>query len=287
MPVMDNYKVAMRAFTALTAKVAPTLKNKGQEAGFKKLLVLMKNGKTLEQRIQDYDDARQAANSCRDDNLKALPGLLKAMDTALTKMNEGLKKNMDEYEAQAKVLGPADATLKAGFETLAQRLDALRKFAKSDALQVIAIAQKSLGKTASADEVLNKNLKMVYLGIKKGSAEFEAALKQFIAKPNDQNLQDAFCSSTAARSISVAVTHWKGTVLKTNPKIAERLRADPVHLLTHIDEAAQQKGVKFWETKFAKSKPGWEDRAKVQAKKYLDQVKNWRMMADEIKGLTQ
>ncbi|MGQ3053018.1 MAG: hypothetical protein ACT6S0_14655 [Roseateles sp.] len=287
MSVTDNYKLAMRNFTALTARVAPTLKNKGQEAGIKKLLMVMKSGKTLEQRLADYEAALEAAKSCKDDNLKALPGHLKALATALVKMNEGLKKNMDEFEAQARVLGPSDADLKAGFEILSQRLDALRKYAKNEVVQVTAIVEKRLGKDASAQEVLNKNLKMVYLGIKKGSAEFEAALKQFIAKPTEQNLKEALCSSTAARSISVAVTHWKGAVLKASPQIGERLRADPVHLLKLIDDAAQNKGMGFWEGKFAMKNPGWEDRAKAQAKKYLDQVKNWRIMADEIKGLTQ
>ena len=34
-------------------------------------------------------------------------------------------------------------------------------------------------------------------------------------------------------------------------------------------------------------KDGWEDRAKAQAKKYLDQVKHWRTMAEEIKALVE
>ncbi len=286
MSVSDNYKLAMRNFTALTAKVAPTMKNKGQEAGFKKLLMVMKSGKTLEQRLADYEEALNAAKGCKDDNLKALPGLQKNMLTAMTKMNEGLKKHMDEYENQAKVLGPSDADLKAGFEILAQRVDSLRKYAKNEVVQVTAIIENRLGKDASAQDVLNKNLKMVYLGIKKGSAEFEAGLKQFLAKPNEKNLKEALCSSTSARSISVAVTLWKGTVLKLSPNIGERLRADPVYLLKHIDDAAQNKDIGFWEGKFDMKKAGWEERAKVQVKKYLDQVKNWRTMAEEIKGLT-
>ncbi|HEY0953384.1 MAG TPA: hypothetical protein VGE36_01410 [Roseateles sp.] len=283
----ENYKTAMKQFTALTSKAAPTLKSKGQESGLKKLLLAMKNGKTLEQLLQDYEKATQAVGDCKDDKLKSLPGLLKTADTALDKLNDGLKKNMAEYEARARELGPTDAELKAGFEILAQRLDALRKYAKSNSVQVAAIAAKRLGKGESGQDKLSKDLKIVYLGMKKGAAEFEAALKQFLAKPTEQNLKEALCSSTQARSISVAVTHWKNAVMKASPGLADKLRADPVHLLTHINDPAQNKDMTFWEAKFSMKQEGWEGRAKTQLKKYLDQVKNWRLMADEIKALTE
>src|SRR5262245_54323371 len=86
----DSYKLAMSNFTALTTKVAPTLKNKGQEAGLKKLLMVMKSGKTLEQRAQDYDAAVDALKICKDEKLKSLPDLMKALNTATAKLNEGL-----------------------------------------------------------------------------------------------------------------------------------------------------------------------------------------------------
>lgn len=281
----ESYQLAMRNFTALTAKVAPTLKNKGQEAGLRKLLMVMKGGKTLEQRTQDYDAALKAVSNCKDDKLKSLPDLIKALTTALTKMNEGLKKNMEEYDSQARSLGPADADLKAGFEILEKRLDAMRKYAKTEVVQVVAIAEKRLGKEESDQEKLNKHLKMCYLGIKKGAAEFEAALKQFMTKPTEKNLTDALCSSVQARSIAVAVTLWKTTILKASPNLNDKLGADPVHLLSHINDPAQNRDFKFWQGKFDMKKPGWEDRAKAEIKKYQAQIKNWQIMADKIKEL--
>lgn len=283
----ESYQLAMRQFTALTAKVAPTLKNKGQEAGLKKLLVLMKGGKTLEQRTQDYDAALKAVSQCKDDKLKSLPGFIKELTTAMTKMNEGLKKNMDEYEAQARALGPADEDLKAGFEILGKRLDAMRKYAKTEVVQVVAIAEKRLGKEETDQDKLNKNLKMCYLGMKKGTAEFEAALKQFMAKPTEKNLNEALCSSVQARSIAVAVTLWKTAILKAAPRLGDKLGADPVHLLSHINDPAQNRDFKFWQDKFDMKKPGWEDRAKAEVKKYQAQIKNWQTMAEKIKDLVQ
>lgn len=283
----ESYSTAMKNFTALTSKAAPALKTKGKEEGLKKLLMVMKSGKTVEQRLADYEGVEKSIEAVRDNNLKALPGLLKDLKTAQTKLDEGLKKTIEAYEEQGKQLGPADGSLKAGFDILGQRLDGLRKHAKTQLLVRVGNAEKRLGTLVSGQEALNRDLAKVQLGVKKGAAEFEAALKQFLAKPTEQNLKDALCSSVQARSIGVAVTHWKNTVLKASPGIGDKLRADPVHLLTHINDPQQNRSWDFWHGKFKIDQGGWEDRAKPQVKKYLDQMKNWRTMADEIKALIQ
>jgi hypothetical protein len=120
--------------------------------------------------------------------------------------------------------------------------------------------------------------------MKKGVEETEGSLKVFIAKPTAKHLENAFCSMTNARSIGAAVTMYKQQVLKKDPSIAGKLRADPIHLLSHINEMSQNKGMDFWEKKFKMDKPGWEAAAKKAAEDALKQMKNWRMMADELKA---
>jgi hypothetical protein len=43
----------------------------------------------------------------------------------------------------------------------------------------------------------------------------------------------------------------------------------------------------FWEAKLGMGKAGWEPAAKKVAQHCLDQMKNWRMLADELKAAAQ
>jgi hypothetical protein len=278
----ENYRDAVKEFETLTSRRAATLKNKGKEEGIKKLGVLFKSGKTLEQRALALDAAIDAASVAKADTaIKAF----KAIEVAKDKLNEGLKKNIADFTAQAKVLGPADAELKNGFDVFIKRLSQILNRAKMETEQRKVMLKELAGKGLAPDAKLQAEIKTVYLNLRKGCDETEALMKVFIARPTAENFDAAFSSGTGPRSISVAITSWKQIVLKKQPGLASQLRADPEYLLQKIFDLTQRKDRQYWEAKLKLSQPGWEDRAKKVAQDCLNQVKNWRIMADDIKKL--
>jgi hypothetical protein len=277
-----DLKKAVKEFEDLTNKRAATLKNKGKEDGIKKLAVLFKSGKTLEQRASEYDKAYNASDKAKAENADKV---LKELLTTRQKFSEGLKKNIADYTAQAKVISPADADMKAGFEIFIKRLNQFHNHAKMAADQKEKSLRQLAGKGMGVDESLKKDLRITYVGLRKGIEETEALMKKFIAKPTKENMAAAFTSSTGPRSISVSVTYWKQMVLKRNPGINKNLPADPEYLLKHIFDLTQQKGTAFWDKQVQTDKAGWEDRAKKVAQDCIKQLANWRRMADEIKKL--
>lgn len=279
----ENYIAAIDEFEKLTNKRAPILKSKGKEKGVKQLTDLFKKtAKPVEQLCENFDKLYDECTRAKSDTaLKAAKNYADAYD----KLNVALKKNIVDLEPQLKELGPDDKDLKTGFDVLIKRLEQMRKMGKSLVVQQTQILKETAGKEVGLDEKLKNNIKITYLGIKKGCDETEALMKVFIAKPTVDHLVDAFSSSTGPRSIQVAVTAWKQLVLKKDPSLKDKLQADPEHLIKKIYELGQQKGKDYWAGVLKMNQPGWEDRAKKVALECLKQVELWRRMAEEIKGL--
>ena len=161
------------------------------------------------------------------------------MPLVLLRALRGLKKNIADYTAQAKVISPAEADMKAGFEIFIKRLNQLHNHAKMAADMQEKNLRALAGKAMGVDEALKKDLRVTYVGLRKGVEETEALMKKFINKPTKENMAAAFTSGTGPRSISVTVTYWKQIVLKKNPTINKNLPADPEHLIKHIWDLSQ------------------------------------------------
>lgn len=280
--VSESYADALKEFESLTSKRAATLRNKGKEEGLKKLNMLFKSGKSIDERLAIYEAAMLACEKAKtpQESLKAV----KVLDVARTKLTEGLKKNIAAFTVEAHDISPSDGDMKTGFEVFIKRMSQVSNRAKMEVEQRKQIALKDAEKL-TADGKMKSDIKTVYLNIRKGCDETEALMKVFMARPSKETFMDAFSSGTGPRSISVAVTNWKQIVLKANPTIGERLRADPVHLITNMFDATQRKDYGFWANKLHMDQPGWEAAAKREAQRCLDQVKLWRMMADDMKKL--
>jgi hypothetical protein len=276
-----TYKDALKEFETLTNKKAATQKNKGKEEGIKKLSLLFKAGKTLDQRFADFDAAVNLSERGGD---KVDPKkLMAAIEAAYGKLDEGLKKNIADYAGQEKVLGPDDKDLKTGCSVFVNRLESLRKNAKITLEgRKNALAARA-GATAAPDAKLASDIKVAYLSIGKGVQETQALMKAFIAKPSEDKIEATFGSATGPRSIGAGVTMWKQMVLKKNPKLADKLGADPEHLLKLIFDMTQRKSIDFWKAQFKFTQPGWEDRAKAMAQACLSQMPNWATMAQRMK----
>jgi hypothetical protein len=280
----DTYANAVKEFESLTTKRAATLKNKGREEGLKKLNMLFKSGKTLQQRAAAYDTAIEGFSRCKTpaDEAKAL----KNLEAARQKLTDGLKENIKSFTVEAKGISPADGDMKAGFEVFLGRLGQMVNRAKMETEQRKSLALKAAGKQTVGGKIVS-DIKTTYLNVRKGCDETEALMKKFIARPTRENFAAAFYSGTGPRSISVAVTNWKQLVLKADPGVANKLTVDPVHLIENpaMWDATQRKDANHWTAKLKMDQPGWEDRAKKAAQDILDQVKHWRRVADEMKAI--
>ena len=285
-----DYKNFLTEFETLTDKKMSTLKNKGKEEGIKKIKVLFKAGKTLDARCADYDAAKlgsEKMGALIDKNqASAAKDLLKKLEIAYDKLNEGIKLNSKEFEAQFTKLGDPDKDLKTGLDVFLKRLEQLRKRGKMEVEgKTQELAKLSGSSAATGDEKLRSGIKIVYLTIGKGAAEAEALMKVFIAKPSEDTMMAAFSAGSGPRTLSTAVTNWKQFVLKQDPTMARRLSIDPATLLTHIADLTQRKDVNFWRNKLQMDKDKWEDRGKVVAAQFLQQLVSWRRLAGEIKAL--
>ncbi len=279
--LLPVYTASLKEFENLTNTQAVTLKNKGKEEGVKKLKLLFKNGKTIDQRLADFD---KAVNDSEAGGNKAPPEKkLEAVKVAYEKLNEGLKKNIEEYKAQERVLGPDEQALKVGCGVFVNRLEAIRKQAKS----TFETRAKMLITNKSGEEKLRGELRLVYLNMSKGIAETQALMKGFIAKPTEDKLEATFGSATGPRSIGAAVTYYKQMVLKQMPDANDRIGADPEHLLLKIHELTQRKAVSHWKQVFGHPAPTWEQKAVATARMCLDQMNNWTIMASKIKDLAR
>lgn len=280
--MVQKYAQAVRDFETLTDKKVPTFKTKGKEAGIKKLKGLFKSGKSLEQRIADFQKASDACSGARPDTAKSA---LKNLESALAKLDDALKKHIASFRNEERALGPEDRDLKTGFAVFIGRLDELRRWAKLDVETRKTGLKELAGKTVGADEKTKSDIKQVYQNLMKGCAETEALMKMFLSRPTPQNMEAAFTSATGPRSISVSMTLLKQRVLARSPVLKKRLRADPDTLLQKIWDLTQRKGPGYWQNKLQMNKPGWESRAKVVAQDCLAQVNNWRVMADDLRKL--
>ena len=277
----STYADALKEFETLTNKKAATLKNKGKEEGVKKLAMLFKSGKTLDQRFADFDKAVNESERGGDkvDPKKLLVDLM----TTYTKLDEGLKKNVADYSKQERELGPDDKDLKAGCGVFVNRMESLKKLAKITLEgRKNALAARA-GKAAAPDAKLQSDIKVAYLSIGKGVQETQAIIKAFIAKPTEAALEKTFGSATGPRSIGAGVTMWKQMVIKKKPELANKLGADPDHLLSHIFELTQRKPVDYWKAQFKYPQSGWEANASKVAKACLAQMPNWATMAQRMK----
>ena len=277
-----TYADALSEFETLTNKKAATLKNKGKEQGVKKLAVLFKSGKTLDQRFDDFD---KAVNDSERGGGKGDPKkLLAAITTAYVKLDEGLKKNIADYRKQETELGtPDEKELKAGCGIFVNRMESLRKLAKITLEGRKNSLEAAAGKPAGPDDKMKSDIKVAYLSIGKGVQETQALMKAFIAKPSVDALEKTFGSATGPRSIGAGVTMWKQMVVKKKPDMANKLGADPEHLLSHIFELTQRKSVDYWKAQFKCPQPGWEQNATKVAKACLAQMPNWATMAAKMK----
>ena len=278
----STYTDALKEFEALTSKKAATLKNKGKEEGVKKLAVLFKSGKTLDQRFADFD---KAVNDSERGGDKVDPKkLLDQITTAYEKLDDGLKKNIADYSKQERELGtPDEKDLKAGCGIFVNRMESLRKLAKITLEGRKNSLAARAGKAAAPDEKLKSDIKVAYLGISKGVQETQALMKAFIAKPTEAALEKTFGSATGPRSIGASVTMWKQMVIKKKPELANKLGADPEHLLSHIFDLTQRKPIDYWKKEFKCPQPGWEQNATKVAKACLAQMPNWATMAQKMK----
>jgi hypothetical protein len=277
----SSYTGALSEFESLTNKKASTSKNKGKEEGIGKLKMLFKTGKTLDQRFTDFDSA--VNESERGGNKVDPKKLLEAILTSYQKLDEGLKKNIADYAKQEKELGPDDRDVKTGCGVFVNRLESLRKQAKVTVEQRRNALAARAGQAQEPDAKLKSDIKVAYLNMAKGIQETQALMKAFIAKPSEDKIEATFGSATGPRSIGAAVTHWKQMVVKKDPKLADKLGADPEYLLKKIFELTQRKSVDYWKQQFGHPKPGWEKKATATAKECLDQMGNWATMADRIK----
>ena len=278
----STYADSLKEFETLTNKKAATLKNKGKEEGIKKLGMLFKSGKTLDQRFADFD---KAVNESERGGDKVDPKKLMAqIQTTYDKLDEGLKKNIADYKKQEGELGaPDEKELKTGCGVFMNRMESLRKLAKITLEQRKTALAARAGKAAVPDEKLKSDIKVAYLSIGKGVQETQALMKAFIAKPTMDGLEKTFGSASGPRSIGAGVTMWKQMVIKKKPELASKLGADPEHLLSHIHELTQRKSVDYWKAQFKCPQPGWEQNATKVAKACLAQMPNWSTMAQKMK----
>jgi len=280
-----TYSSALKEFETLANKKAATQKNKGKEDGIKKLTMLFKSGKTLDQRFDDFD---KAVNESERGGDKVEPKkLLAAILTAYQKLDDGLKKNIADYSTQEKQLGPDDKDLKAGCAVFVNRMEALRKNAKVTVEGRRNALAARAGQTAAPDAKLKSDIKVAYLSIGKGVQETQAMMKAFIAKPSEAGIEGTFGSATGPRSISAGVTQWKQMAVKKNPKLAEQIGVDPEHMLKKIFDLTQRKPEDFWKARFKYPQPGWETQAKAVAKMCLDEMPKWARVAQNMKKVAE
>jgi hypothetical protein len=287
MPVAKDLKAALTEFQALSEKEAPVLAKKGKPGTVKAISATLKKRKTVEEVATAFDNMIIACDKAAPPTALAE---LKKLQVIRKKLSDQLKAYSAEFATQAKDAGPADPKLKSGFEILAKRLTQLSLHAKMTAEQKEVSLKALVGNPLGNDEKLKKDIRQVYLGIRKGADETEALMKKFLAKPTKENMLAAFSSATGPRSISDAVTSWKETVKKLPPPFDAKTKfgdADPEKLLTKIVDLTQNKGAAFWDAKLKTDKPDWEAGAKAIANDCLKNVEQWRISATKMKELVE
>ena len=280
----DNYVKAHFDFIDITERAAKTVDISVSKK--KKLGVLKKSleNKAIEDLIEEFEKAIVASEGRQGQRDPSLA--LKTIQACYDKLHACLKLNSDLYKKLVADddLGD-DPKMRNGCSIFLNHLQMLRKQAK------ISLEQRTQALTKDMTDAAKdaSKMKVCYLTIKKGIEETEASMKVFLAQPTEENLKRAFCSSTHCRSIGAGVTQYK-QIVANNPALAHRLNdqaGDPVHLLTHINDMAQQKGISFWEKEFKMNQPGWERAAKVAAQDCLKQMQNWRGMVAAMKELAE
>ena len=287
MPFVDTYKKAMLEFENLTNRKAQTLKNKGKEAGVKKLALLFKSGKTLEQRAVLFDQAIAAKVSVNTTPAQAKTIMKTVVETS-TKFGEGLKKNREEFTKGIADVGN-DPDMKAGYEVFVKRMDQMRYEVKTTTDQKAANLKEIVsGKALAGDAKVVADIRRAYLGIKGGLNESDALIKLFSARPTEDNAYELLTNTKGPRSLGVGVTAWKRLVTQ-NPDLAGRLSraggGDPEHLLQPVYELTQNKGRAFWQAKLKIGQDGWEDRVRAEAAKLSQALAHLGRSAEVIKTL--
>lgn len=283
MPFVADYTKALGEFEKLTNAQAQTLKNKGKESGLKKINVLFKSGKTLEQRAAAFDKALDTPVTIKTTPAQAKT-VVKVVVEAHAKFSEGLKKNRDEFTKGIAEFGN-EKDVQAGYQVFVKRLEQMRHEAKGRTDQKLANLNEIItGKALTGDAKVAADIKRAYIGIKGGADETEALIKLFVARPSVAGAYELLTNTKGPRSLGVGVTSWK-KVAEAHPDLAAQLRADPVHLLKPVYDLTQNKGEPFWKDKLKIGDPGWENRVKAQAAELARVVTALRRSADEIKAL--
>jgi hypothetical protein len=271
----------------LSEKEAPVLAKKGKEGSAKAITMTLKKRKTVEDVATAFDNMIIECEKAKPPTALAE---LKKLQVIRKKLSDQLKAYSAEFAKQAKDVGPADAKLMSGFEILAKRLTQLSLHAKMTAEQKEVSLKHLAGNPLGDDEKLKKDIRQVYLGIRKGADETDALMKKFLAKPTKENMLEAFSSGTGPRSISASVTYWKQMVVKKLPPTfnpTSKIGHDPEHLIKNIFDLTQNKGAAFWDDKLKTDQPNWEARAQTIAKDCLKNVELWRVAATKLKEFTE
>lgn len=289
MGLSETYSKALRDFEKLTNQQAATSKNKGSEEGLKRLKLLFKQGKTIQQRIDDFeaavDDASAANTVAR--AKKELPRL----ETSRKKLSEGLKKNIDEFQTIAPFVTSNSAS-KTAYEIFIKRLMQLHTSAKSEAESRRMYLLETIGgsRKPTPDAKLISSLKALNLNLRSGIAETEALMKMFLEKPSEKTFKAAFTGNSGGpRTLTTATRTWERTILPKDPSLAQQLTVDPQALFDDYEDLANLQAIADWRKKFRIqdfSGTGWHGVAMRLAQGYLRQLGGWKKFADEVKALT-
>jgi hypothetical protein len=283
----DIYHTALTEFEKLTDRQAATTKNKGNEAGIKKLKLLFKQGKTIEQRLADFDLAMEAAR--KSDSPASAKKALQQVDVTRKKLSEGLKKNIKEFETLAPFVATTSQS-KTAYEIFVKRLTQIHVGAKAMAEDYRPILLDTIGgsRKPTADAKVMSAVKKLSLDLRKGIAETEALIKMFLEKPNRKTFEAAFMQGVGPRSLTTTIKGWRQLILSKDPTLARRITVDPAALERDLSEYAGIQNPGDWARKFRVtdlSGTDWYDAATRMANDCLAELRDWRKLVDELRAL--
>lgn len=279
---------ALDEFESFANRRAATVASKGKNDGLRKLGAMFKSARTLEQRAAAYDAAWRAGD--RAAGQQQATKALKVLQARYVDLNDALKKNLAAFRAQQKEASPDDRDLRTGYSVFLNRLEQIRKQAKSDVELRTRLLKEAAGKTVAADARLKSDLKRVYLNLSKAIEDSEARMKVLIARPTEGNVTAILATSdgNGVRGIAAAVHEWNALERKHESLVKALDPTVPDHLLRALPTLEDKVGrPAFWREKLRMDEDGWEERAKQVAEATLKQLPNWRRLAESIKALSR
>jgi hypothetical protein len=274
MAIAQDLLDAIKEFEALTAKQLPKLTKEGQAASAKKMTGFLKIGRSTVYKLADAFD-------------KAMIGKdVSKVESARKKLTDQLKIFSTDFAKQGAALA-SDPAMKTGLDVFSKRLTQFALHAKMQSEQKTADLKQLGGAKFGPSETLRKDIRQVYLGIRKGADETDALMTKFIAKPTDENFFAAFSSSTGPRSVGASVTYWKKKVAPNLPStfnVKQTLGEDPEALIRRIFDITQKHDEARWKKIGIHGKPGWEALATREAKAAMKWMVNFRAIADKMKA---